>query len=98
MIRESPMRISACMIFPSGPTAREISSAPSAFLYHSSASTARSSVSCGVTVWWPSGTACLAFDMSNLLHQTSLAFSCDADATRKLIKFTASLSHNFGCV
>ena len=50
MIGESPMRTSACRIFPSGPTAREISSAPSAFLYHAIDCTALSSESVGVTV------------------------------------------------
>ena len=64
MMSESPMRISACMIFPSGPTARATSSAPSAFLYQSMACAALSRVSCGVTVWCPSGTAFFAFAMS----------------------------------
>jgi hypothetical protein len=35
MTSESPIFSSACMIFPSGPTARDRSSAPSAFLYQS---------------------------------------------------------------
>ena len=64
MMRESPMRNSACMILPSGPTARDTSSAPSAFLYQSIACAALSRVSCGVTVWCPSGTAFFAFAIS----------------------------------
>ena len=50
-----------------GPTARDTSSAPSAFLYHSIACAALSRVSCGVTVWYPSGTAFFAFVPSRLL-------------------------------
>ena len=57
------MRISACTIFPSGPADRESSSAPSAFTYHAIACELLSSVSIGVTVWSPSGTARFAFAM-----------------------------------
>ncbi len=62
------MRSSACMIFPSGPTARPFSSAPSACLYQSIAAAALSSVSCGVTVWNPGGIGLFALAMDNLLH------------------------------
>jgi hypothetical protein len=51
MMRESPMRSSACMIFPSGPIARPpSSSAPSARLYQSIAFAASSIVNDTVTV------------------------------------------------
>src|SRR5262249_1449130 len=48
---------------PSGPTARDRSSAPRARLYQSMAFAASSRVSAGVTVWNPSGTARFAFAM-----------------------------------
>src|SRR5947199_4937402 len=61
MIREFPICSSACMIFPSGLTARDFSSAPRLFLYQSIACAALSKMSCGVTVWNPSGTGLFAF-------------------------------------
>src|SRR4051794_25870279 len=64
MMRELPICSSACIILPSGPAARDVSSAPSAFLYQSIASAALSNVSCGVIVWSPWGTALFAFAMS----------------------------------
>src|SRR6185295_8671817 len=85
MMRESPTRISACMILPSGPTARLVSSAPSAFLYQSIACAALSSVNCGVTVWCPSGIAFFALAMFFLLHCTRSPPFCgggDRAATR----------------
>jgi len=56
------------MTFPSGPTARDISSAPKAFLYQSMACAALSSVSCGVTVWNHSGIAFFAFAMPTSIN------------------------------
>src|SRR5438132_2025051 len=85
MMRESPIRTSACMIFPSGPVARATSSAPSAFLYQSIACAALSSVSCGVTVWYPSGTALFAVAIATSFdcgHEAPILRS--HDAPRKL--------------
>src|SRR6266852_6248031 len=60
---ESPILISACMILPSGPTARESSSAPSAFLYHAIASLAGLTTKLGVMVRSPSGMGRFALAM-----------------------------------
>src|SRR6185295_11865922 len=62
-----PIRISACRILPSGPTARATSSAPRPFLYQSIACAALSHASCGVTVWCPGGTGLFALAMVKLL-------------------------------
>src|SRR5206468_3829761 len=85
MMNESPMRISACMILPSGPTARATSSAPRAFLYQSIAFAALSSISCGVTVWCPSGIGFFAFAITDLLscREKNQALHCDVIRTSR---------------
>src|SRR5439155_10875735 len=94
--RESPMRTSACRIFPSGPAARDTSSAPRAFLYHSIACAALSRVSCGVTVWYPSGTAFFAFVISTSFGSKPRVLHCvvcDVGVTCKLMKIRLPHPH-----
>ncbi len=52
------------MTFPSGPSARDFSSAPRLFLYQSIACAELSKMRCGVTMWNPSGTGLFAFAMA----------------------------------
>src|SRR6266849_4043368 len=61
MIIESPIRILACMILPSGVVCLDCSFALNAFLYHSSASAVPVMNRYGVTVLNPAGIAGLDF-------------------------------------